>query len=134
MGLPRAEQLRRRQFNKLLSSVRIDVEHIFGVLKGRFAALKEMGTHNDTQETYKVIEALMTVHNMCVDFGDHPQDIQGFDPADDFVGMTPDDLEEVEILGTRVIPTVGNPDFETEAWMRRKGQEKRARLFRDLIP
>jgi hypothetical protein len=69
-------------------------------LKGQFQSLNEMGTHHDIQETYRVIKALMVVHNMCIDHGDKPEDIHDFDPSDDFSGMGPDELEDVMVLGT----------------------------------
>lgn len=53
-------------FNQALSSVHIASEHAFGILKHRFLSLKKMGTHNDVQSVYKVIEALMILHNICM--------------------------------------------------------------------
>jgi hypothetical protein len=58
-----------RAFNKRLSGVRIGVEHAFGMLKGRFRSLKEMGPHADIQEMYKAIEVLLILHNMCIEYG-----------------------------------------------------------------
>jgi len=43
-----------------------------------------MGPHDDIQEMYKVIKALLILHNFCIDFGDKPEDIWDFDPKDDF--------------------------------------------------
>ena len=63
-----------RAFNKRLSGIRIEVEHAFGMLKGRFRSLKEMGPHADIQEMYKAIEVLLILHNMCIDYGDKPED------------------------------------------------------------
>lgn len=59
-----------RAFNLHLSSVRIVVEHSFGLFKGRFPALCGMGPHQDIQEIYKTIEALMVLHNMAIDLKD----------------------------------------------------------------
>lgn len=93
------------------------MEHAFGLLKGRFLSLKEMGTHHDIQETYKVIEALMVIHNMCIDHGDRPEQIHDFDPHDDFLGMGPDDLAEVEIFGTHVDGVTQNYTHQTDDWL-----------------
>ena len=68
-------QKQMRAFNKCLSGVWIGVEHAFGMLKGRFQLLKEMGPHVDIQEMYKAIEVLLILHNMCIGYGDKPEDI-----------------------------------------------------------
>jgi hypothetical protein len=44
------------------------------MLKGRFRSLKEMGPYADIQEMYKAIEAMLILHNMCIDYGDKPGD------------------------------------------------------------
>jgi len=109
---------RMRAFNKQLSGVRITVEHAFGRLKGRFRALKEMGPHDDIQEMYKVIEALLILHNFCIDFGDKPEDIWDFDPKDDFDGaeedLDPDLQDEIEEFEEI-------PGHETDAWLKKQG-------------
>jgi hypothetical protein len=53
-----------RAFNKHLSGIRIGVEHAFGMLKGLFGSLKEMGAHADIQEMYKAIEALLILSHV----------------------------------------------------------------------
>ncbi|KAF8578402.1 hypothetical protein K439DRAFT_1300408, partial [Ramaria rubella] len=76
------EQMHWCDFNKCLSHIRIWVEHAFGLLKGRFPALKAMGSANNIQEVYKAVEALMVVHNLCIDMDNHPEDILDFNPDD----------------------------------------------------
>jgi len=51
-------------FNKCLSSVCITSEHAFRLLKGQFHLLKGMGRHEDIQDAFKVIEAMMIIHNI----------------------------------------------------------------------
>ena len=76
-----------------------------------------MGTHHDIQETYKVIKALMVVHNVCIDHGDRPEDIHGFEPSDDFSGMGPDELKQVEVLCTQINGTMKNYAHQMEDWL-----------------
>ncbi|EKM50525.1 uncharacterized protein PHACADRAFT_56726, partial [Phanerochaete carnosa HHB-10118-sp] len=65
----------RRRFNKLLSGKCILVEHTFGMLKGRFPALKVLSTPNNIDDVYRIVKSLMALHNICIDLGDHPEDI-----------------------------------------------------------
>lgn len=74
-----------KQFNYLLSSIRVRVEQAFGMLKGRFPSLKFFGTPNDMEDAYRAVQALMAVHNFCIDNDDHPEDIPWFDPKDPWV-------------------------------------------------
>ena len=57
-------------------------EHAFGMIKGCFLSLKEMGTHRNIQDMYKAIEAMMILHNICIDWNDSPEEIWDYDPAD----------------------------------------------------
>ncbi|KAL5495700.1 hypothetical protein ACEPAI_1164 [Sanghuangporus weigelae] len=76
------ESRRRRDFNFKLSHLRICIEHSFGMLKGRFLALRCMpGT--DLHVIFTVIEALMVIHNLLIDFGDDPTLIEDYDGVDD---------------------------------------------------
>jgi hypothetical protein len=53
------------------------------MLKGHFPALKDMGVGQDMHTIYKVVEALLVIHNLCIDLNDHPEDILAYDPTDD---------------------------------------------------
>jgi hypothetical protein len=75
-----------REFNVLLSSVRIASEHAYGLLKGCFLSLKGMGEHKDVQTKYKAIEAMLVLHNICIDWNDHPDSIWQYDPTDIWEG------------------------------------------------
>ncbi|KAA1479950.1 hypothetical protein DENSPDRAFT_742384, partial [Dentipellis sp. KUC8613] len=68
-----------RAFNRLVSSMRARVEQAFGMLKGRFPGLKTMGTPHDIKDAYRAVEALMAVHNFCIDHDDHPDQLPFFD-------------------------------------------------------
>ena len=76
------EYTRRRAFNKRLSGIRIYVEHAFGMLKGRFPSLKELPAFDNMDEAYKVIQAMMVIHNLCIDWGDAPETIPDYVPGD----------------------------------------------------
>ena len=130
---PLAEHPRMRAFNKCLSSVRITVEHAFGLLKGRFPSLKEMGRHEDIQEAYKAIEALMIIHNICIDWKDQPDRIWDFDPTDDW--SDDEDEEQDENIDGEVIEGEAQvPGHETNAWLLEMGREKRNIIFNELFP
>ncbi|KAF9067501.1 hypothetical protein BDP27DRAFT_1422797 [Rhodocollybia butyracea] len=85
--------------------------------------LSSIGTHHDIQDTYRVIEALMTIHNMCINFGDTPEYIPNFDTSDMFTNITPKTLDEVEIVGERIDGNTAILAHETEAWLLAKGRE-----------
>ncbi|PCH35716.1 hypothetical protein WOLCODRAFT_80517 [Wolfiporia cocos MD-104 SS10] len=53
--------------NQHLSSMWIMVEHAFEWLEGWFSALKELGMHCNLNDVYKMIKALVVIHNMGVD-------------------------------------------------------------------
>jgi hypothetical protein len=120
-----------RAFNRRLSSVRIVVEHTFGLLKGRFPSLRGMGTHKSLQDVYKVIEALIVVHNMSIDLKDKPEITWN-------ITEDPDDQED-ENEGDRepmVQDVVGNaavPAHETDAWLKEEGRRKRLRILDELF-
>ncbi|KAF5332528.1 hypothetical protein D9611_005120 [Ephemerocybe angulata] len=69
---PAEDVPRMRRFNKRLSSVRIGVEHAFGRLKRRFRSLQNFTPHRDIRETYKAIEAMLVLHNLCIEYRDKP--------------------------------------------------------------
>lgn len=124
-----------REFNKRLSSIRIRVEHAFGLLKGRFPSLKEFGRHDDMAEAYKAIEALMILHNICIDFGDKPEDIWDFDATDEWTddgGSEMEDPDEVDEPDALPAPNV--PARETETWLKNAGRAKRMALLNMLFP
>lgn len=119
-----------RAFNKRLSGVRIEVEHAFGLLKGRFRSLKEMGPHADIQEMYKAIEALLILHNMCIDYGDKPDDDWEIDLDEERSVEHEEDPDAMIIENGENIPA-----RETNnAWLKRQGRAKRMIIFNDLFP
>lgn len=111
--------------------MRIEVEHAFGLLKGRFRALKEMGPHLNIQDLYKAIEALMILHNMCIDHGDQPDYFwttmgEGFTEEVDFDNDT--DVDVGEQFSSQI------PPHETDEWLKIMGKRKRMIIFNDLVP
>jgi len=89
----------RRAWNKHLSRLRIKVEHAFGLLKGRFPTLRDIpGRNLDT--IYKGIEALMVIHNILIELGDDPEDIEGFNGQED-AGLGSEEGNEEEGNGQR---------------------------------
>ncbi|KAG2066576.1 hypothetical protein BDR04DRAFT_970675, partial [Suillus decipiens] len=81
-GQPPAEKQRRWKFNKHLSSQHIAVEHAFGMLKGRFPSLRDLPPEQDIHDTYCTVEALLVLHNLCIDLGHCQELIPFFDSRD----------------------------------------------------
>ncbi|KAG8698261.1 hypothetical protein FRC08_006030 [Ceratobasidium sp. 394] len=72
----------RRGWNRAFSAQRIVVEHAFGQLKGRFPFLNLVPGWNLSQ-IYRPIEALLVIHNICVDLRDGVEGVDGMDAAVD---------------------------------------------------
>lgn len=81
---------RRRAFNYRISKARIVVEWAFGQLKSRFPALKKLGAARDMGDIYRAIEAMMIVHNLCIELGDAPN---GFGTEPEETESEPEDLD-----------------------------------------
>jgi hypothetical protein len=58
----------------------------------------------------------------CVEYGDKPEDIWGYDPKDDFDDEEVEDLENGD--GMILDGGEGIPAIETDAWLKRQGRAK----------
>jgi hypothetical protein len=115
-----AEQYRHQKFNICLSSICISVEHTFGLLKGRFPALKDLPPENNIQNTYRLVHALMVMHNLCIDLEDHPEDIPDFvfDNNPVFPDDDPDEDPDLSNHGAPVInDPIDIPVWESDDWL-----------------
>ncbi|KAG8690006.1 hypothetical protein FRC09_012173 [Ceratobasidium sp. 395] len=83
----------RKKWNQALSTHRVVVEHAFGQLKGRFPSLRLMPGW-DLNRMYKAIEAMLIVHNICIDLRDRAEDIEAAYIIDRDVGQVPDDVAQ----------------------------------------
>ena len=128
------DKKRMREFNQRLSSIRIISEHAYGQLKGRFPGLKAAGQHQDIEDLYKAIEALLVLHNICKDWRDRPEDIPDFDPRE--LDNGDDDEAEQDADEAAIIPpnNANIPEYETDDWLKKKGYEKRTLLLDYLFP
>lgn len=118
-----------KQFNYVLSSQRITVEHAFGQLKGQFQSLQFLGAHRDIKEMYEVIETLIILHNMCIFHQDRPQDI-----IDMIIG-SPDLIRDEEGFdGVQINGDPNLPAYETEAWLQREGYKMRLDILNRVFP
>ncbi|EPQ53226.1 hypothetical protein GLOTRDRAFT_45952 [Gloeophyllum trabeum ATCC 11539] len=131
------ERHRRKQFNRRISSIRIRVEHSYGMLKGRFPSLKELGAHHDIQEIYRAIQAMMVVHNLCIDLGDAPEDIPAFDLVDE--DATPDDqdldIELPDYGGVEGMEEIQVPEWELDdEVLKQAGHQMREEIMNELFP
>ena len=127
------DELRRRHaFNRKLSSIRIYIEHAFGLLKSRFQSLRQLGRHEDIQQTYRVIQALMVTHNLCIDLGDHPMEVSGAESAPEERGLGIQlgyggiEVDEDELTQL--------PEGETGEELREQGRNKREAILNELFP
>ncbi|THU93414.1 hypothetical protein K435DRAFT_670200, partial [Dendrothele bispora CBS 962.96] len=77
-----AEAARRSKWNRALSSLRIFVEHAFGRLKGRFPILRCM-PGRILSFMYRLLVGLMILHNILEGLRDDPEQIKGFNGAED---------------------------------------------------
>lgn len=91
--------------------------------------MKEMGPHADIQEMYKAIEALLILHNMCIDYGDKPDDDWEIDLDEERSVEHEEDPDAMIIENGENIPA-----RETNAWLKRQGCAKRMIIFNDLFP
>jgi hypothetical protein len=73
---PEGEQL---EFNRKISSARIIVEHVMGLLKGRWSSLRGLRVHlhkkEDTEKVNKWIITCLILHNMVTSFNDNCEDV-----------------------------------------------------------
>jgi hypothetical protein len=72
----------RKQWNEAFSTRKVVVEHAFGQLKRRFPSLRYM-PGRDLSYMYRAIEALLVIHNICVELRDGVDDIDQVNPAGD---------------------------------------------------
>ncbi|CEL64025.1 hypothetical protein RSOLAG1IB_11009 [Rhizoctonia solani AG-1 IB] len=96
-----------------------------------------MGTSADIQDTYRAIEALMVIHNICIDLGDAPpsrnqkeSDIPDSD-SDDDPPFEPNDVCPGHLSANQVSQLqVGGWDGrnETAEWLRVEGRRVRDEL------
>ncbi|CAE6534513.1 unnamed protein product [Rhizoctonia solani] len=72
----RGDVVLKRHFNKRLSRGRNLVEMTFGRLKARFSSLYCMGVVYNMDDLYRCVEALMVLHNICIDYGDSAERLE----------------------------------------------------------
>jgi hypothetical protein len=136
---------RMRAFNLVLSRARVASEHVFGLLKGHFLSLKAMGEHKDIQHMYKAIEAMLVLHNICIDWSDHPETIWEYDGTDIWPGWDgiedemdeDEEEEEEEDMNPGIEIVAGNlniPECETAQYLKDEGRRKRQIIFDELFP
>ena len=120
------EARRRRAWNRQLSRLRIQIEHAFGMLKGRFPTLRNMpGRRLD--RIFKTIEALMVVHNILIEMDDDPYEIEGYN-GDEDLGLF--ELVENNELGRQAnLDRIRELDNQLDADLHRSGIYRRKLLL-----
>ncbi|KAF8835018.1 hypothetical protein BDN67DRAFT_876144, partial [Paxillus ammoniavirescens] len=126
------------KFNKRLSSIQIYVEHAFSLLKGHFPALKDLPLERNMQDMYRLMEALITLHNICIALGDAPEHIPFFDPTDPDADTDEDDIEggnvELPFYWVEEDNNGARPAWETDEWLKETGYQQQLRILDNLIP
>jgi hypothetical protein len=103
------------------------VEHAFGMLKMRFPGVRLMGTSLDIQNNHQAVEALLTVHNLCIDYNDD-------DAPDEYTIEDDDELPAILhsfpgcIDRRQPLHEGGWDGFEGETWLQREGNRVRDEL------
>jgi hypothetical protein len=90
-----------------------------------------MGAHKTVQDIYRVIEALIVLHNIAIDFGDKPDDRWR-------IGEDPDDQDDsndgdTDALVEDVQGPAAVPEHETADWLKEQGRLKRLRILDRLF-
>lgn len=93
---PLANRPANRTFNTRLSNIRIDIEHAFGILKGRWQSLSglrvRISNHKRYQFAVQWIVACTVLHNILIQEGDEWEEEEGW--------WTEEEIQEHdEILG-----------------------------------
>ena len=73
----------------------------------------------------------MITHNLCIDFGDHPMDMNDFDGAPEEENGLGNGLGHG---GIEVDEIVQLPDGEAEDELREQGRNKRETVLNELFP
>lgn len=98
-----------------------------------------MGPHDNVQEIYHVIEALIILHNICLEHNDQPEDIYDYVLSLDSDSELEDDVDADEDdsgnFGCEdVTGEVQVPWHETDNWLKVQGYSKWMALLNELFP
>jgi hypothetical protein len=90
-----------------------------------------MGLHNAVQDIYRVIEALIILHNIAIDFNDKPDERWRIDEdPDDQEDENDGDSDPLfqDIEGPAEVPA-----YETDDWLKEEGRRKRQAILDQLF-
>lgn len=88
-----------RTFNYFLSSRRVTIEHVFGLIKGRFRRLLHFTEHHNVSFVVNLIICACILHNICIDQNDEFDDT--IMDADDDEDTDTDDEEVPYVVQDR---------------------------------
>ncbi|QRV77942.1 DDE superfamily endonuclease [Ceratobasidium sp. AG-Ba] len=121
------ERRQKRAFNRRFSKVRVIVEHAFGLLKKRFPSLTLMGTSHNIQTVHRLVEALIVLHNLCIDYDDKHSpdeyDVEEDDELPDILHRFPGHIDI-----QRPLQEGGWNGHETQAELLREGNRVREEI------
>lgn len=119
------------------------MEHAFGDLKGRFPSLKCLGGVDDLPNLFRAIEALLILHNICIELNDNAREIEDFRTDDLYPappdGFIPTEDQDIEQQGERyawvgLANATRNNRGETDESMKREGRNLRLRILNERFP
>jgi hypothetical protein len=123
-----------RDFNYQLSRQRITVEHAFGALKGRFRSLQRLGAHRNEEDNWRVIESLLILHNMCLYYGDRPEQFDGLQESQKDKSDTMHlDIGNPDDTSVNMGETTHLPEHESDVWLKEEGHKMRNQMLDELF-
>ena len=93
-----------------------------------------MGGMSDINDVYRVIEALMVIHNMCIDYHDSPKKIPDFEEDAGRGIMEEENSFIIEQIQDNISLQIPIPAHETDDWLLQEGRKVRDRLLDRIVP
>jgi hypothetical protein len=101
---PEGDLPHNKLFNELFSRARVSIEHVNGILKGRFSSLKGIRIQVKKVEHFKdVCEHIIVcliLHNLLIDFNDEWEEEEEAEDEEDSDSDADSDVDENDILET----------------------------------
>ena len=92
-----------------------------------------MGEHKDIQMIYEAIEAMLVLHNICIDWNDHPDTIWQYNSTDIWEDRVDDEDEETEVGIDDIEGEANIPKCETPQYLKDEGWQKQQIIFDELF-
>lgn len=67
----------RKRLNYMLASMRVIIEHVFGLMKGRFRRILHFTEHHQVSFVANLVVCACILHNICIDQNDEFEEMAG---------------------------------------------------------